>query len=331
LDAQAPAKKPPDGDYTYQSLVRKVVRGDGGAWQEFVEQFSNLLFSLIWRYANGDQDLCSDLYLYVIDGLQKENEQGEKFYRLKRYLQSISRYEGKGRLSTWLGRVTQNLVSDYFREQEGRKTLPRAIQRLALVDQKIFKLLYWDCLSESEAYEVIRSEQPDLGRDRFDGIILKINGKLKKCNRWSIYSEVIRRTPALPLYPVVDDKTETSRSVQVPDSNPASQPGQSAIIGEQQQAAESMAHTLRRAIGDLEQKDRSLLVYRFRHGMTAKEIATLTQRSNVKSIYADIEKLKQVLRDTLQEAGFNWENVSDGLTAIEGMLDEFDPQGKRAG
>ena len=57
--------------------------------------------------------------------------------RLRRYLDSVDQYQGKGRLTTWLGRVTQNLVSDYFRERNSRRTVLRAIDRLELNSQVI--------------------------------------------------------------------------------------------------------------------------------------------------------------------------------------------------
>jgi len=85
MSTRAPFSEPPDGDYTYRKLVAKVIKGDQKSWTEFVERFSNLLFSLLWRYANGDEDLCANLYLYVIEGLHQSNETGETFFRLRRY------------------------------------------------------------------------------------------------------------------------------------------------------------------------------------------------------------------------------------------------------
>jgi RNA polymerase sigma factor (sigma-70 family) len=324
MGASAPAQSPPNGDYTYQKLVKRVISGNQSAWTEFVEQFSNLLFSLIWRYANGDQDLCANLYLYVIEGLHQTNEKGETFYRLRRYLQSVSRYNGKGRLTTWLGRVTQNLVSDYFREQDGRRTLPRAIQRLELTNQKIFKMLYWDNLSERDAYETICSQLGSYSRTKFDQVVLEINNKLKTCNRWSIYSEVIRKTPALPLHPLTSEQSESSTQVQVADPNPASQPSKSALIDEQEEAAQSLGAALRETIRSLDDENRMLLVCRFKHGMTAGEIAKLLKRKDEKKIYGDLERLKKQLKESLKKTGFDWENVAGGIGAIDGLLDEFD-------
>jgi RNA polymerase sigma factor (sigma-70 family) len=325
MSARVPFSEPSDGDYTYRKLVARVIRGDPEAWTEFVERFSNLLFSLLWRYANGDEDLCANLYLFVIEGLHQTNEAGESFFRLRRYLQSVDQYDGKGRLTTWLGRVTQNLVSDYFREREGRKTVPRSIQRLDLTRQQIFKLLYWDCLAEREAFQVIKNKVAKLTRDEFDRIVVQINQRLKTCNRWSIYSEVIRKTPALPLHPYGADQTGAATQVQVADDDPASSPALTAMSQQEKEAAEEMGRVLRRAIAELPSQSRLLLVCRFKHGMTAGEIARLLKRRDEKKIYTELERLKDRLKQALEQAGFQWKRVELGLEAIEGLLDEFDP------
>lgn len=311
-------------DHTYRDLVERVVTGDEQAWSIFVKQFSNLLFSLLWRYANGDQDRCSDLYLYVIEGLKKSNERGESFYRFRRYLQSIERYHGRGRLTTWLGRVAQNLVSDYFREREGRRTLPRAVQRLELASQKIFKLLFWDCLSERETFENMRCENPSLSRAEFDKSVRELNRLLKKSNRWSLYSEVIRRTPALPLHPGASDRPERASRVQVADPRPAAQPSAAVIENEQMETARSMGKALRELIAEMDETSRLVLVCRFRHGMTAKQIAKLVKQPDQKRIYSDIDRIVGQLKQALGKAGFEWETVCGGICAIDGLLDEFD-------
>ncbi len=315
---------PSDGDFTFKTLVERVVAGDEEAWQQFVERFSNLVFSLVWRYAGGDNDLCSDLYLYVINGLHQTNDKGESFFRLRRYLASIDKYHGKGKLSTWLGRVTQNLVSDYFREQEGRKSLPRAIGRLDTMSQEIFKLLYWDCLPEREAYSVVKSGHGELDPEKFDTIVEMINRSLKKANRWSIYSEVIRRSPALPIHPGVGDNGPQGKSVQVQDPDPSSRPQEVLEKMTQQDVALSMARCLRQAIDELSLEKRAMLVLRFKHGLTAGQIAHLLKRDDDRKIYNDLDQVKNFLKQRLEDAGFKWEQFADALPTLDGIFDKVE-------
>jgi uncharacterized protein Smg (DUF494 family) len=58
--------------------------------------------------------------------------------------------------------------------------------------------------------------------------------------------------------------------------------------------------------------------------MTAGEIARLLRRKDEKKIYSELERLKDQLKQALEEAGFQWGRIELGLEAIEGLLDEFD-------
>jgi len=320
MAAKRQATPPPDGDLTYRKLVERVVDGDPDAWQDFVARFSNLIFSLLWRYANHDQDRCGDLYLYVIEGLHQSNERGERFYRLRRYLDSVATYGGRGRLTTWLGRVTQNLVSDYFRELEGRKSLPRAIQRLDLDHQRIFKLLYWDGLPEREAFAVVDAESGGYERAAFDRAVETINRALKNCNRWAIYSEVIRKTPALPIHPGAGEGDETGPPVQVADPAPGAGPQAHSEQRRQQERAAALGRSLVAALRALNPDERTMLLCRFQHGMTAGQIAQLLGRDDEKRIYVEVDRLKGRLKDRLQSEGFDWEHFAGGIDRLDGLL-----------
>ncbi len=331
MSGKAPFEENLQSDPSQRKLIRRVVRGDAEAWKEFVETITNLLYRFVWRYSCGDSDLSADLYLYVVDGLQQANEKGEQHYRLRRYLQSLKSYQGRARLSTWLGKVTQNLVSDYFRQQDGRRTLPRAVARMDQARQQAFKLLYWECQGERDSFEVLRGKGLVANRTAFDEMVVEINGQLKTCNRWSLYCEVIRKTPALPLHPFPPTAESVNR-VQVADPDPASVPIHSAITEQERRQASSMAEVLRKLIAALDQDSRRLLVCRFKHGMTAGEIAKLLGIAPPKRVYTELERLRANLKTALRKAGFDWEALAGGLDTLEGLLDEFDdPQKNRSG
>lgn len=298
-------------DNSHRELIQRVVDGDTQAWTEFVGTFSRFLFSIIWRYAGRDQDRCANLYLYVIEGLHESNDNGDTFHRLRRYLESVDRFNGNGRLTTWLGKVTQNLVSDYFRERLGRRTLPCAIRRLNLACQTAYKLIYWDNLSEQEAFETMKTRMAELDWDRFEKMMEKINQQLKNCNRWSIYCEMIRRTPPLAFQCGVTDSDNGS---QLPD--PATQIDSK----RKRKKAKALAEVLRNLIAELPEESRKLLICRFKHGMTVGKIAEKLQRKDEKRIYSELERMKNQLKRKLRDAGFNWEGVEGGLDAIEGII-----------
>ncbi len=307
-------------DPSQRRLIERVVAGNASAWREFTEGYSRLLFSLLWRYADKDQDQCADLYLYVIEGLHATNEAGETFYRFRRYLTSLQAMNGKGRLTTWLGRVTQNLVSDHFREREGRRTLPRAIGRMDATHQRIFKLLYWKRLTEREAHATLDSQLGGLSRAVFDDAVETINLTLKTCNRWTIYSEIMRRTPALPISAQGQDPEEGTPSVQIADSHPGVNPDGATEQKTSAQRALELGEVLTQALQELNDEQRLMLTSRWLHNLTARQIAKLLDRSDSKKIYSEIDGLKKQLRGQLEKAGFHFAEVASGLGVIEGLL-----------
>jgi len=298
-------------DHSCRELVERVVAGDQLAWTEFVAKFSRFVFSITWRYAGNDPDRCANLYLYVVEALHESSENGESFHRLRRYLDSMDRFNGTGRLTTWLGRVTQNLVSDYFRDRLGRRTLPCSIRRLDHLSQCTYKLLYWDCLNEQEAYQTLQTRLGGLEREKFEEMVEAINQRLKNCNRWSIYCEVVRRMPPLAYQPGV-----TCREKQCSRADPAA----SMESKHKQDAAKALGKVLRSLIEELPEESRNLLICRFKHGMTVSSIAKKLKRNDHKRIYSELDRLKLKLRRSLREAGFNWEGVEGGLDAIEGTV-----------
>jgi len=313
-----------DIDYSYKELIEGVVTEDDQAWSVFLEQFSRLIFSLVWSHARKNQDLCYDLYIFVVDGLCQSNEAGEKFFRLKRYLQSVDRYQGKGKFTTWLGKVTQNLVRDYFRKMDGRHTLPRAIQRLDEVSQQIFQLIYWRHYSEHETFEIIKCRGSRLSLEGFERKVCKINKLLRNCNRWSIYSEVLKRTPAQPICVDSNNDSFLQTPIQVADSNPASDPVYSSIRREQRAQSTRMGRVLRRYLKEMDPESRLLLLMKFRRGMTASQISKVLRRTNQKSIYSEIDRILRSLHRLLEKKGFEWSRAEQGVDSLDGMLDEFD-------
>jgi DNA-directed RNA polymerase specialized sigma24 family protein len=157
-----------------------------------------------------------------------------------------------------------------------------------------------------------------------------INTRLKSCNRWSIYSEVIRKTPALPLHPDNSGRTPTTMEVQVADPAPAANPNKKALEKEQKDSARAMGDLLRRVIMELPEEKRLLLVCRFKHGMTASNIARLLKRRDEKQVYAELERIKSYIKQKLGAEGYQWERVQGGLEAIEGLMDEFDSIGSKS-
>jgi len=315
---------------SYRNLITQVVMEEREAWCNFLNEFSDFIFCLIRRFARRkeDEDLYADLFLYVVQELHRPNDKNEPFYRLRHYLERLDQNKGRANFYTWLAKVIQNLIFDYFRERNGRRSLPLFIRRMDTRSQQIFKLLYWSFFSEQDAYVQIKYQFPALSRKQFDQIVSEINKKLKKCNRWSIYSGLIKRSQNISIKELM--------STQIPNSlfskplNPTRlyQPAQEVITKEQQDASISLGTILREAIQQLSEESRLLMIFKFKYGASANQIAKLLNLKNEKQVYSTLNTLIGNLKRSVEKAGFAWQQIEDGLDQLEGLLDEFDTQKK---
>ena len=306
---------------TEQELIERVVADKAGAWDDFLKRYSRLVFRIAWGHARKDQDLCCDLYLFVIDGLRQTSESKETWFRLRAYLRSMDQYGDQARFPTWLARVAGNLIRDHHRKLIGRHTLPRTIQRLELQDQEIYKLLYWENLSERDAFGVLQSSGSTMGQEEFDVRIERLYRNLRSCNRWAICRNVARRSAVLP---IEGDPSETAHCLQVADPSPAAAPDRMLLIREQEHKSRRMRGAIRGAVLDMEPTQQKILLLRYGYGMTARQIAKVIRRKNEKSIYADLDRVLHGLQRELRRQGFAWNQVEEGLSPLEGLLVELE-------
>jgi RNA polymerase sigma factor (sigma-70 family) len=88
---------------TDEQLVEVVRQGNREAYRALVERHKNYVFTLIYRMVNHretSEDLAQEVFL--------------KLYR------SLEHFRGDARFTTWLYRMTVNLVTDYRRAQARR-------------------------------------------------------------------------------------------------------------------------------------------------------------------------------------------------------------------
>ncbi|GKS14692.1 RNA polymerase sigma factor [Paenibacillus chitinolyticus] len=119
---------------TDEQLVEQINRGQAEAYRVLVDRHKSYVYTLIYRMVNHREtaeDLSQEVFL--------------KLYR------SLSHFRGESKFTTWLYRMTVNLVTDYRRAQRRRPVVP-------LLD----KLKTWlaDRRTEPEQ-QAIRHEESD--------------------------------------------------------------------------------------------------------------------------------------------------------------------------
>jgi RNA polymerase sigma-70 factor (ECF subfamily) len=88
-------------------LVRAILADDKAAWQKFILQYSNFIYSAIVKYTD-DYDEKMAVYLHVLEKLRED-----RFKRLRQFA-------FKAKLSTWLTVVSRRLAIDFLRGKYGR-------------------------------------------------------------------------------------------------------------------------------------------------------------------------------------------------------------------
>lgn len=125
-------------EQTDEELVKIVIRGGDEAFRELIERYKNYVYSLIFRMV-GHQETAEDL----------AQEAFIKVYR------SLPGFRGDAKFSTWLYRLTMNLVKDYRRSQQRRPYL-------VLLDKMKDWLVDWKETPEDHALK--NEERQEVGQ-----------------------------------------------------------------------------------------------------------------------------------------------------------------------
>jgi hypothetical protein len=160
--------------------------------------------------------------LVALEGLARQDAKGQKFYRLRSYLNSLERFGGRSRFTTWLALVVKNLFRDWFRERDGRRLLPKEIEGLDSIDQEIFRLLFWEGYSENETFEKIKDQYLKISKEEYKTRTENIYKSLNDRNLSTIYQDLLRRLPAVSLGST--SSSDSFRPLDIADTSSESRP-----------------------------------------------------------------------------------------------------------
>jgi RNA polymerase sigma factor (sigma-70 family) len=128
-------------DLLLERVINLLVLDAPRGWQAFEAFFGDDMRRMIERALprTANRQNREDAYQSVCEALLRNN------------LQRLRAYSGRGSLSGFVLHITENLVIDFARTVIPRRRLPAAIQRLAALDQSVFRLIYWDRLNADPA------------------------------------------------------------------------------------------------------------------------------------------------------------------------------------
>ncbi len=88
-----------------EELLYKIVKGDEKAWEDFVEKYSKIVYSICVKYAR-NYDERMEMFLFIFKKIREKN-----FKKLKAF-------KGKAKFSTYLYKISLNLCIDFLRKKK---------------------------------------------------------------------------------------------------------------------------------------------------------------------------------------------------------------------
>ena len=226
--------------------------GAENAWKEFLEDYGPLILSVV-RRCEWDEDRVSDCFVYICEALSRDG-----FRRLRRF-----RPDGPAQFRTWLGVVISNLCVDWRRKKFGRMRPFRAITKLPVLDQLVFRCMFERGMTLQECWHALQPQFPDLTEERLSNIVGHLHSILTSRQHWLLSTRTIK-VRSLSDRPSSDEIGE-SRQPEDPGPGPE-------ILAELEQGRT----TLLRAMSHLTSFQRVLLRLRYQDDLTLKEVARLT-------------------------------------------------------
>jgi RNA polymerase sigma factor (sigma-70 family) len=86
--------------YTEAELIQSVIKGDAYGYRRFVKQYERLVFYVVSKLINNDddvQDLAQDIFIKVFKNLPK--------------------FKAESKLSTWIGQIAYREAVNYLRKR----------------------------------------------------------------------------------------------------------------------------------------------------------------------------------------------------------------------
>jgi len=244
------------------------------AWAQFLADYSPQIYQAI-RQFEADTDNAADCFQFVCEQLFENRAK-----RLRKF-----KGEGSATFVTWLRAVVRNLCIDWHRRQFGRLRPFRAISRLPVFDQEVFRLVYERATPPEECFALLAADFPNTTQTRINESRARIDELLTPNQRWLL----ARRQHSGNGNEIASlDQPETFLG-ELTDSLP--DPEAQAIANERKR-------NLEQALAQLQPQERVLIRLRFEQGLTLGKTAELLDLGNaqkadrlIQEILKRLEKL----------------------------------------
>ena len=139
------------------SLVTQCLTGDQTAWEQLVRIHTRPVYALCYRFTGS--------------GAEAQDLTQEVFVRVFRTLKSFRSNEGS--FSTWLARVTRNLLIDHYRRTRQERITDSIEDQLPTLEQEGKAERPDQALAGREASEILQNALQKLSPDLREAVILR--------------------------------------------------------------------------------------------------------------------------------------------------------------
>lgn len=264
-----------------QALVRKIQSGSVRAWHRFIDLYGDLILFVIRKHVHGDDDLVRSIFADTLEHLHKK---------------SLSGYDGRAALSTWLVLMTRGQVWDYLRHKYGRQRPPTVLSNLSPLERRIFRLYFRQDLGFDEVRQCLTSEGRSVSVETLADALGRIEAKLsRRVLRQMSYE---RKARSLGI--------GSGRILEFLDNDLAERQWASwEISPDRLLSAKESGHDPGRIgalIEKLPEDERNVLTMRFAQNLTARQICEKLNLKNPRKVYTITDRALRRLRGLLREA-----------------------------
>jgi RNA polymerase sigma-70 factor (ECF subfamily) len=139
-------------------LVERCLTGAEAAWEDLVKIHTRRVYGICFRFTGSDhraQDLTQEVFLRVFRSLR-------------------SFRAGEGSFTVWLGRVTRNLLIDYYRRTKSERVTDSIEDQLPRLEEKTATLGRTEgMLAGREASELLQAALQKLSPELRETVILR--------------------------------------------------------------------------------------------------------------------------------------------------------------
>jgi RNA polymerase sigma-70 factor (ECF subfamily) len=141
------------------SLVARCLRGDEGAWEELIRTHSRRVYGLCFRFTNS--------------GSEAQDLTQEVFLRVFRTLKTFRSAEGS--FTTWLARVTRNLLIDNYRRTRQERITDSIEEQLPVIEEEgaAASVRPDQVTAGREASDILQAALQQLSPDLREAVILR--------------------------------------------------------------------------------------------------------------------------------------------------------------